>query len=99
MKLYVSYNTWKVLVTVPVKLTRPGHYIQAICEALSYMGFKDSTEIPAKLLCWDSFLVDERGFRDFDTADHETVIVDVDEALDWFDELNRKYDPFCEDGK
>ena len=85
----------------------------AVSQALSYMGFKQSVDIPEHLISWDFFAVDCMGFKHIDgvklpiinsdlttSGVTETVfpmyLVEKYRALEKFDHVNSRYDPFCE---
>lgn len=89
-KYYVSMGRHiRVLVTAD-------NPVEAIAHAISYMGFEDTMEIPQWMMEWEDFIIDERGFRDYNTADEQTLLIELGEALDGVDEVFRYYDPFCE---
>jgi len=68
MKKYYVWND-KIQVLVMAEST-----MKAVAEALSYCGFKCQTEIPAHLISWDLFYVDERGFRNKPELFNETIL-------------------------
>ncbi len=104
-KWYVWNDTIQELVVA-------NHPMRAVAEALSRQGWTQQTDIPEDRIKWPYFYCDQRGFRNKpelisitvgETWSHAEIVQEgaqlpimKEAALNWFDAINSKLDPFCE---
>ena len=106
-----KYYVWNATIKLIVTARNP---MEACCEALSYCGFTESTEIPDHIISWPKWGVDEQGFRHINGSEVEmydggklhSIMMqcpmwtpDSMMVLDRFDAMQREFDPFCEHGE
>jgi hypothetical protein len=91
-KFYVANGNVKVLVMAldPV---------QAVCEAISYLGFDNATDLAEtmhNIFTDQFFIVDPRGFRLAYEVDKDSSYMSLGDAVKFFNDACNRFDPFCE---